>query len=666
MIATNPSPGFSLHLTSRLPLLRWAGWSFVILPLFFLLALLTLRNAWIADDAFITLRVVGNWLSGEGPVYNPGFRVQAYTHPLWMLLLAGSIGLTGEFYLTPLAIGWSVTLAAALLLALRLARTPALAALGLASLLMSKAFVDYSTSGLENPLSHLLLLWFAAETLLSSSPRGAVPRALLAASLVMLTRLDAAALILPPLAWILWRHRGSYSRSLAALALSPLLLWLLFSFFYYGFPLPNTAYAKAFGGPPAAWRWSQGVFYLINSLRLDPLTLVLTACGIAAGLARRGAPRALAAGVILGLLYVIHIGGDFMSGRFLTAPFVVALALLVSIPWRPAWLAGLAGLALLAGAPTFRRLAADNPAHASYSLRYLDAHAICDERPFYLGRTGLGNAARELRTYPPAPRPKPPARAVRIVYSAGIDPFLEGPSLHAVDEMALADPLLVRLPARIGPLWRVGHLERRIPAGYTDTLRTGRNVIADPAVARLYDRVEFVTRGDLWSLRRLREAFRLNLGHYARSIDRAFFTTPYYDHLKVAPSEQQPDLRPWDHRMNHLVDRKQGLTLYLAPTPRAARLGVSLDGRHAWQIAVRSSGRTTATVSIPALGDSFSTRWFDLPAEGRDQPVDELRLVPEGTDPFPVFGEVAFAAPNLHPPASAPRPPGDCAGITCY
>jgi arabinofuranosyltransferase len=46
-----------------------------------------------ADDAFIDVRVVNNVLAGHGPVYNVGERVEAYTNPLWVLLLVVFRGL---------------------------------------------------------------------------------------------------------------------------------------------------------------------------------------------------------------------------------------------------------------------------------------------------------------------------------------------------------------------------------------------------------------------------------------------------------------------------------------------------------------------------------------------------------------------------------------------
>ena len=54
----------------------------------------------------------------------------------------------------------AVSAAAVGLFAWKIARSGAAAALGVLVLAASVAFVDYSTSGLENPLTHLLLALF--------------------------------------------------------------------------------------------------------------------------------------------------------------------------------------------------------------------------------------------------------------------------------------------------------------------------------------------------------------------------------------------------------------------------------------------------------------------------------------------------------------------------
>src|ERR1700754_255628 len=46
------------------------------------------RQRWIADDGLIVARTVREILAGNGPVFNPGERVEADTSVLWTWLLA--------------------------------------------------------------------------------------------------------------------------------------------------------------------------------------------------------------------------------------------------------------------------------------------------------------------------------------------------------------------------------------------------------------------------------------------------------------------------------------------------------------------------------------------------------------------------------------------------
>ena len=51
-----------------------------------LLLISALSCAWIADDAFISLRVVENAADGFGLRWNTDERVLVFSHPLWLLL----------------------------------------------------------------------------------------------------------------------------------------------------------------------------------------------------------------------------------------------------------------------------------------------------------------------------------------------------------------------------------------------------------------------------------------------------------------------------------------------------------------------------------------------------------------------------------------------------
>ena len=81
-----------------------------------------LANAWMGDDAYITFRTVWNFIHGYGLTYNPDERVQAYTDPLWMLVIAAAHLVTGEFFFTVTALSWIFNVAAGIVL-LRRARS---------------------------------------------------------------------------------------------------------------------------------------------------------------------------------------------------------------------------------------------------------------------------------------------------------------------------------------------------------------------------------------------------------------------------------------------------------------------------------------------------------------------------------------------------------------
>ena len=113
------------------------------------------------------------------------------------------------------------------------------------ALIMSKAFIDYSTSGLENPLTFCLLavfywLYFEAR------PRENKTFWLsMTAALIFLNKPEQMALlVIFPLAYMLVSERQKAILP-AMLGFMPVIAWEIFSVIYYGFPLPNTFYANS-------------------------------------------------------------------------------------------------------------------------------------------------------------------------------------------------------------------------------------------------------------------------------------------------------------------------------------------------------------------------------------------------------------------------------------
>jgi len=499
----------------------------VVVVCVLLFVVVMLRTAWVSEDAYITLRTVDNLVNGDGLRWNVAERVQAYTHPLWMLLLSAVYLFTGEAFYTTLVVSMIVSLGAVLLYALRLAGATLAAVLGVVVLTLSKAFMDYSTSGLENPLTHLLLLLFLGVYLKPGRSMRRVFWLSLVASAGALCRPDTILLYLPALVWALVELRRAKAVLAAVAGFVPLVLWECFSLFYYGFALPNTAYAKLGTGVAGGDLWWQGMLYLLNSIAVDPLTLWMVAAGLALPFVmRRWRLAPVAAGMGLYLIYMVSIGGDFMSGRYLTGPLLCAVVVVSQMPTDRAvpTLVPIMALALLLGLVS-RNCPIYSDATFGVDRRFLtDCNGIADERAHYYQTSGLLRARRGV-LMPAHPwvanalKKRDSGETVMGSLNLGYFGYHVGREVHVVDLLALADPLLSRLPARERKTWRIGHFDREVPAGYIRTLRCGRNVIADPNLASYYDKIRLVTRGRLLKWQRLVTIWRLNTGQYDDLLD---------------------------------------------------------------------------------------------------------------------------------------------------
>ena len=527
------------------------GWKTVLVLALLIFSYLFINTAWVAEDAYITFRSVDQLLAGNGPVWNLGERVQVYTHPLWYGLLALTTGLGLPSYWGALLLsGLCLIGVLALLfhLARRLERSvskgnaseatgrnrTASLLLGLLLLLsLSRAFIDYSSSGLENPLLHLLLLAYLAVYLSDQPPAKRFALTTFIYGLLFLTRPDGIILVTPTSIY-LWlqmlKARQPWLKP-ALLALSPAIAWELFSLIYYGSLVPNTALAKVNLGYPAAVLHRNAVSYLLVNGQLDPLTLglILLALLLALTLGLRRAqrlPLLLALGLTLQLAYLFHIGADYMLGRFLSAAALLAVVILLLCLARtpitpanalapsakrfPRWtLAGGFLLLALLFSPNYRP-----------GLNYDNdkiIRGIADERGYYFQGLGLlpllfknegQSLADDYRVWNQEFEGKH-----FISCLVGMSSWAMPLDAQIIDPLALTDPFLARLPAY--PEARVGHYERTLPPGYIHSRVQKQNLLAAPALAALYEDVNRVTRGEaLLSGARLAAIWRLNTGHY--------------------------------------------------------------------------------------------------------------------------------------------------------
>ena len=483
-------------------------------------AAVVFRCAWITDDAYITFRTVDNFIHGYGLTWNTAERVQVYTHPLWMFLVSTVYFFTREIFYSSIFLSFAVSLAAVLLLTVRLSASSESALLCTAILACSKAFVDYSTSGMENPLTHLLLALFF---LVYFRPKIDFKALLLLSTIAaagLLNRMDLLLIFAPALGYAAWEFHRLKGACAVLLGFLPFILWEAFSLFYYGFLLPNTAYAKLNTGIQSLPLAEQGLYYLYYSFRLDPLTPTIVAGGIALPFLtenRRHLP--IVAGILLYLIYVVKIGGGFMSGRFLTAPLFCSVVLISQhrLPAVKKWAPAVASVVILSLCSPFTPLLSG----ADYGMEHgaMRDRGIEDQRGFLYRHAGL--LSRQDRAQPThswavkGRKARALGPCVPVEGAVGYYGFYAGPEAHILDIHALTDPLLARLPA-INPVeWRIGHFVRKIPAGYNlKTVLYGQNEIRDRKLAAYYDKLATITRGDLFDPNRWIEIWNMNLGKY--------------------------------------------------------------------------------------------------------------------------------------------------------
>ena len=308
---------------------------------------------WVNDDAFISFRYAKNFADGLGLVYNAGERVEGYTNFLWTVLIAAGMKLGIDPVVFSTALGilcYSFTL----LIFISLSRVfqresplPFLIPLTALGLSLHRDFNVYATGGLETSFfTFLVALSFLF--LVRGKSRNSLLMAGSVLSLIMMTRADGAVFLIGAAVFVFLSHRERVKSCLYLLA--PVVLFFgpywMWRYEYYGFPFPNTYYAKSAYLP----YYSQGIKYIVLYWKtyyvftLLPILILLalkkersgggildgfrsfrTAEGFDSPIARTSLLATIYC--CLWMLYVARTGGDFMFARFLVpiTPFFYCL-----------------------------------------------------------------------------------------------------------------------------------------------------------------------------------------------------------------------------------------------------------------------------------------------------------------------------------------------------
>jgi arabinofuranosyltransferase len=306
---------------------RW--WPIAVLG--FAIGLLVAQSLyfhWTLDDAYITFAYAQNWVQGHGLVFNVGERVEGYTCFLWVVLSAVGLALGANIVWWSTALGILSALGA-VFAAWQLARE--LVPLRLRSAAVFTALIVggypvlawWAASGMETALFTCLVTVAIWRHVRDGAGSLAAPACLALASM---TRpegwLLAGLLCLDTLRTGSWRQVARYIGVFVTL-FGPYYAWRCW---YYGYPVPNTFYAKVGHTEEQVWR---GVTYARGFLQLGaggPLVVgALTAAF--AGTWRR--TLAVYTFLVTYTAYVILVGGDvFLFFRFFVplVPILGALA----------------------------------------------------------------------------------------------------------------------------------------------------------------------------------------------------------------------------------------------------------------------------------------------------------------------------------------------------
>lgn len=609
-------------------------------------AIVLLRNAWMSDDAYVTLRTLENFWSGNGLRYNAAERVQGYTHPLWLLTLILPYASGANPYVSTLVVSLLLSLVALAWVVLR-PRDMTASLLSGTALLVSRSFVDYCTSGLENPLTYLLLAWFWARAAREDEgPRRAAALVGIGA-LAVLSRMDNVLYVAPALVvevWPVWQHRrgprGLHGLARVALACWPLVAWEAFSLGYYGFLLPNTYYAKVTVGIPRGEVATHGLRYVLNFVATDPAGAVILVAALAATPwvePRRF--RALAVGLVLHVLYVVSVGGDFMAGRFFSASVLSAVLLLQRLPlWRNPTLAyPVLGVLAVLGV-----VHQEGPLHVTSSFHRdgWDSAGIADEKGIYFPRLGvIGEHADYPRRSAGTVQ-----RRVEHVYIPQTLLWSQGPSVHFIDNFALTDPLLARLPAVYDPGWRPGHYFRESPEGYVESALSSTSGITDARLRRYHENLLLITRGPVFSRERWRAILSVTISGAAPYVDVARYRFGPRTIAQASLATRRNDRDAWDANPEGVIV-PAGTRVTFPERVHAKSLDVSLDCNDDYILVFLRDGREHGAVTAgPVPGPGLIARRIVVPREA-SAGFDEVYL-------RPVRGDGKYAVGHLIPEGS--------------
>ena len=238
----------------------------------------------------------------------------------------------------------------------------------------------------------------------------------------------------------------------------------------------------------------------------------------------------------------------------------------------------------------------------------------------------------------------------RAVLRAGVGffGFAAGRSVHIVDRHGLTDPLLARLPIINAKRWRVGHYNRLTPPGYLEGLQDGVNGISHPNLAVYYDRLRTVISGDLFSLERISEIVRFNLGendHLKTSYVQDSWVTLPLPRVTVPVKEGTP----WNAKACRVLN-DMGISILLNGRCHFSSLEVSLDGNDHYSLQFYLENKRLAVCHVDpdaSHGTGLRTDTVTVPDSAARHGYDRVVVQPFGGDGLYSFGHLRLLSSEL-------------------
>jgi arabinofuranosyltransferase len=329
-----------------------------------------------------------------------------------------------------------------------------------------------------------------------------------------------------------------------------------------------------------------------------------------------------------------------MSGRFFTLPLLAAVVLISRLDFAQIGseavtllFAFVVGLGMMSPISTSQLYGPED-----YAV--VDGRGIADERVWYFPDVALIHSSR-MKVMPDSVGKYWGIEArelgkqdlqVNPSGNIGLYGYYAGPQVHIIDWFALADALEARLPAKRMVNWRIGHFERVVPKGYVSTAYAPGNRIEDQNLAKFYDQLELIIKGELFSRERWQAIWLMNTHQLDYLID--FETYRYPDTLERSADELAPAA---GKKAEAISISDSGAVISLTQVSHAAQLEISLDSDDEYQL-IYYLGKTELAeqmVNAPFKPDGLALHRLAVPVNAAQSGYDRLRVLPvRGDDSY--------------------------------